>query len=89
MLTKRLKRLEGPIVPGLDIGDAGGGRLAQRAKTCRVLGFPLLDMPDPLSQDLAGVLVTPGVDQSLDQESLVIRQNDVARWHDPRRLCMA
>ena len=89
MLTKRFKRLEGPIVPGIDIGDAGGSGLAQRAKTCRVLGFPLLDKPDPLSQDLVGVLVTPGVDQSLDQESLVIRQNDVARRHDPRSLRMA
>ena len=70
-----------------NVGDAGGSGLAQRAETRLVLGFLPLDEPDALTQDLAGILVTAGDNQSFDEPGLMIGQDNIARRHDlPRSL---
>ena len=79
---QRFECLEAPKVPCVDVGDAGGSGLAQRVKARFVLGFLALDKPDTLTQDFAGVLVPAGHNQSLDEPSLMIRQDNVARRHD-------
>ncbi len=82
MIAQWFAGVEASEVPWVDVGNTGRSGLAQRAKTCRVLGFLPLDKPDALTQDLAGVLVPAGHDQSLDEPSLMVGQDDVACWHD-------
>jgi hypothetical protein len=82
VVMQRFECLEAPKVPCVDVGDAGGSGLAQRVKARFVLGFLALDKPDTLTLDFAGVLVPAGHNQSLDQPSLMIGQDNVARWHD-------
>ena len=91
-------RLGSPFVLGGPVSAAKDSResLSGSVSLCRrtpvgnsgsvkarfVLGFLALDKPDTLTQDLADVLVPAGHNQSLDQPSLMIGQDNVARWHD-------
>ena len=67
-----LWRIEGAKFSPLDIGDADAHGLLERSQTSRVLGFTTLDHAQAFSKNLAGILVTAGCHELLDERRLVI-----------------
>jgi type IV secretion system protein VirD4 len=70
--------LEAPFV---DIAEAGCGSLLKCRELGRFQHIPLLDKPEAIAQDLAGILIATGLDQPVDDLLVVIGQDDISRRH--------
>jgi hypothetical protein len=70
-----------PISAGLKIAPPHLRRVPQSQQFRRLLGLSLLDQAQPITQNLAGVLITARLDQGVDQIMLVIGQDDISSRH--------
>ena len=65
----------------VDLPKSGSGRIL---KCCELRSFQrvaLLDQPDPVTQNLTGILIATGLDEPVDDFLVVIRQDDVPCRH--------
>lgn len=78
---ERVWCFEGAEASGLDIGDAEACSFAEGLDPRLFFGLAAFDQAQPLTQDLAGVLVPAGRDETCDQLRLVNGENYVAGRH--------
>ena len=72
MSFNRFRRIEGAKSPPLDIRDTNIHGVLESRQTSRLLGLTTLNHAQTFSKNLAGILVTAGCHELLDERRLVI-----------------